>query len=112
MLKLIRKISIPVGALAGLGLLLTLAPARPARADFTPGTYLDAQTFVVMWHLQRVSAGVISCTGMCRSAQAAGANPIRCQLIEANQASAAACLTQLSSDCTPQNVVNCSSGER
>ncbi len=102
------KISIPVAAVA---LAAGSFFAFNALADFTPGTYLDTQTFMVSWHLGRVSAGVFSCMGSCRSAQAAGANPQRCQLLEPNQASAAACLTQLAADCTPQNVVNCTSGQ-
>lgn len=101
------KVSVPLAAALAIGAAVTLAPAL---ADFTPGTYLDAQTFMLNWHMQRVSAGVISCEGSCRSAQAAGANPQRCRLVVANQASAAACLTQLATDCTPQNVINCTGG--
>lgn len=103
------KVSIPVAGILAGGLIYTMAPAL---ADFTPGAYLDSQTFMLTWNMRRVSAGVVSCAGVCRSAQAAGAHPLRCQLIEANQASAAACLTQLNTDCTPENVVNCASGER
>lgn len=103
------KVSIPLAGALALGLLVT---TQITLADYTPGTYLDTQTFMIGWHLQRVSAGVIACQGSCRSAQAAGANPQRCTLIEANQATAAACLTQLAADCTPQNVVNCASGQQ
>lgn len=101
------KISVPVAVAAlaaGLYSFISIA-------DYTPGTYLDTQTFMITWHMTRVSAGVFSCLGSCRSAQAAGANAQRCQIIEANQASVAACLTQLATDCTPQNVVNCASGQ-
>lgn len=103
-----KKIAIPLGAVLVAGAFVTLAPAL---ADFTPGAYLDAQTFMISWRMARVTAGVVACEGSCRSAQAGGANPQRCRLREANQATMAACLTALATDCTPQNVINCASGE-
>lgn len=102
------KVSVPMVVALAAGIIIAIPPAL---ADYTPGTYLDAQTFMVNWHMQRVSVGVVACEGSCRSAQAAGANPQRCRIREVNQASAAACLTALAADCTPQNVINCSSGE-
>jgi hypothetical protein len=103
-----KKISVPLAAALAIGVAVAFVPAL---ADFTPGTYLDTQTFMISWRMARVSAGVIACEGSCRSAQAAGANPQRCRLREANQATTAACLTALATDCTPQNVINCASGE-
>lgn len=103
------KVSIPVAAVALIGGgFVTLN----ALADYTPGAYLDAQTFVVVPRMRRLTANSVTCSGLCRSAQAGGANPHFCVLTEADQASFAACLTQLGSDCTPQNVLNCASGER
>lgn len=102
------KVSIPVAALALIGGgFYTLQ----ALADYTPGSYLDAQTFMVSWHMTRLGASSISCTGLCRSAQTGGANPLLCRINEAAQATTTACLTALGTDCTPQNVVNCSTGE-
>ncbi len=103
------KVSIPVAAVAlAMGGLFALN----ALADFTPGTYLDAQTILLSVHISRVSAGVFGCEGSCRSAQAGGANETRCRIIEPNQATPAACVTLLASDCTPQNAVNCASKQQ
>jgi hypothetical protein len=106
---LAKKTSVPLAAVA---LILGGLYAVQALADYTPGAYLDAQTFMVTWRMVRVGASTISCTGVCRTAQAGGANPATCRLTEAPQTSTANCITALAADCTPQAALNCTSGER
>lgn len=102
------KVSVPLALVAALGVGYSLISV----ADYTPGTYLDAQTFIVVPRMRRLGAANVACGGLCRTAQAGGANPQLCILHEPNQASFAACLTLLNTDCTPQAVINCASGER
>jgi len=102
------RVSVPVAALAVAAGVYSLISA----ADYTPAAYLDTQTFMVTWHMVRVGASNISCTGVCRTAQASAANPATCRVNEPAQTSTTNCLTQLNTDCTPQNVLNCVSGER
>lgn len=104
-----RSVSIPLGAIAVLGGALI---GLQALADFTPGAYLDAQTFIVVPRMRRLNASSVTCAGLCRTAQAGGANQHFCVLNELDQVSFAACLTTLNTDCTPQAVINCASGER
>jgi len=101
------RLSIPLAVVAAGGAIV----ASIAVADYTPPAYLDTQTFIIRWDMFRQAAGVIACAGTCRTAQAGGANAQRCRLVEAAQASASACLTQLNTDCTPQNVLTCASGQ-
>lgn len=109
MRRLLRaKVSIPMAAVAVAAGLFTIN----ALADFTPGTYLDAQTFIVVPRMRRLTASSVTCAGLCRTAQAGGANQHFCVLNELDQVSFAACLTTLNTDCTPQAVINCASGER
>lgn len=103
-----KKITIPLGAILAGGIIY----ASISVADYTPGTYLDTQTWIAIPLMRRLSASSVTCGGLCRTAQAAGANEHFCKINETNQSSFVACLSLLNTDCTPQAVLNCASGER